>query len=56
MFTITTKPLGQHSGLLSDSVVMPDNLPTIQEALIDRRIGFIPMTDVDAALRHTLSL
>jgi mRNA interferase MazF len=49
-------PEGQHSGLLSDSVVMADNLATIWEAVIDRKVGTIPMANVDAALRHTLNL
>jgi mRNA interferase MazF len=47
---------GQQSGLLTDSVVMTDNLATIAEAAIDRVIGTLPMTEVDAALRHTLGL
>jgi len=49
-------PEGQQSGLLSDSVVMTDNLATIVESAIDRKIGTLPTTDVDAALRHTLNL
>lgn len=47
---------GQQSGLLTDSVVMTDNLATIVESEIDRPIGSIPMEKVDAALRHTLGL
>ncbi|MBC8183573.1 type II toxin-antitoxin system PemK/MazF family toxin [candidate division KSB1 bacterium] len=47
---------GLQSGLLSDSVVMTDNLATIFESEIDRRIGTIPMSKVDTALRHTLGL
>lgn len=47
---------GQQSGLLTDSVVMTDNLATVAETEIDRVIGKIPMTDVDASLRHTLNL
>jgi len=47
---------GQQSGLLTDSVVMTDNLATIAESEIDRVIGAFPMFDVDAALRHTLGL
>ena len=47
---------GQHSGLLTDSVVMTDNLATIAYSEIDRVIGSLPMTNVDAALQHTLSL
>lgn len=47
---------GQQSGLLTDSVVMTDNLATIAEAAIDRMIGTLPMVDVDEALQHTLGL
>ncbi|MDP6549842.1 MAG: type II toxin-antitoxin system PemK/MazF family toxin [Dehalococcoidia bacterium] len=47
---------GQQSGLLTDSVVMTDNLATIAETEIDRIIGVLPMSKVDAALRHTLDL
>ena len=47
---------GQQSGLLTDSVVMTDNLATIGETEIDRIIGVLPMSKVDAALRHTLDL
>ena len=49
-------PEGQKSGLLTDSVVMTDNLATVAEVAIDRVIGTLPMTDVDTALRHTLQL
>lgn len=47
---------GRQSGLLTDSVVMTDNLATITEIAIDRIIGTLAMTDVDKALRHTLGL
>ena len=47
---------GQQSGLLTDSVVMTDNLATVAETEIDRIIGTLPMGHVDAALRHTLEL
>lgn len=47
---------GQQSGLLTDSVVMTDNLATVAESEIDRVIGILPMTKVDTALRHTLNL
>lgn len=53
---VVSTPEGQHSGLLSDSVVMTDNLATILETEIDRVIGSLPMTDVNNALRHTLDL
>lgn len=47
---------GQQSGLLTDSVVMTDNLATIANNEIDRVIGILPMGGVDVALRHTLGL
>ncbi len=49
-------PEGQQSGLLTDSVVMTDNLATIAESEIDRVIGTLPMAEIDVALRHTLQL
>ncbi|HEY9152253.1 MAG TPA: type II toxin-antitoxin system PemK/MazF family toxin [Anaerolineales bacterium] len=49
-------PAGKTSGLLTDSVVMTDNLATISEIAIDRVIGKIPMEEVDTALKHTLGL
>jgi len=47
---------GRQSGLLTDSVVMTDNLATLAETEIDRLIGTLPMSNVDTALRHTLGL
>jgi len=48
---------GKQMGLLTDSVVMTDNLATVLEAEIDRVIGACPdMTPIDAALRHTRGL
>ncbi|MCH8224926.1 MAG: type II toxin-antitoxin system PemK/MazF family toxin [Chloroflexi bacterium] len=47
---------GQRSGLLTDSVVMTDNLATIALTEIDRVIGSLPSRRIDAALRHTLGL
>ena len=45
------------SGLLMDSVIMTDNLATIQYAEIDRVIGaFSELRELDAALRTTLAL
>jgi mRNA interferase MazF len=49
-------PIGQRTGLLTDSVVMTDNLATVADVAIDRVIGTLPMTEVDTALRHTLKL
>lgn len=53
---LLSSPEGQQSGLLSDSVVMTDNIATIALSEIDRVIGKLPMAEVDAALRHTLAL
>jgi mRNA interferase MazF len=50
-------PLGRQMGLLTDSVVMTDNLATVHETEIDRTIGQCgDMAAVGAALRHTLGL
>jgi mRNA interferase MazF len=49
-------PEGRESGLLTDSVVMTDNLATVSLSELDRTIGHLPMSAVDAALRHTLAL
>lgn len=54
--TILATPEGQQSGLLTDSVVMCDNLATIAETEIDRVIGTLSTAKVDAALRYTLGL
>jgi mRNA interferase MazF len=48
---------GNQMGLLSDSVVMTDNLATIMESEIDRAIGCCnDMKAIDTALRYTLGL
>jgi mRNA interferase MazF len=51
-----SSPEGRQSGLLTNSVVMTDNLATIAEGEIERIIGKLPMANVDIALRHTLDL
>lgn len=56
VIVLRSTPEGQRSGLLSDSVVMTDNLATIAESEIDRVIGALPMADIERALRHTLHL
>jgi mRNA interferase MazF len=44
-------------GLLTDSIVMTDNLATVLDTEIDRLIGRCTiMPAVAAALRHTLGL
>jgi mRNA interferase MazF len=47
---------GKDSGLQSDSVVMTDNLATIQLSIVARVIGVLPMEVIDRALKHTLGL
>ena len=53
---LLSTPEGQNTGLLTDSVVMCDNLATIAQTEIDRMIGNLPMRNVDKALRPTLGL
>lgn len=49
--------VGKQSGLLTDSVVMTDNLATILNSEIDKAIGTLSEMDmVDKALCHTLSI
>jgi len=47
---------GQQSGLLTDSVVMVDNLATIVLSAVYRVIGSLPTAAIDEALKHTLGL
>lgn len=53
---LTSTLEARHSGLLTDSVVMTDNLATINLALVLRAVGTLRMARVDVALRHTLGL
>lgn len=47
---------GQNAGLLSDSVVMTDNLATIASFAMTRIIGYLDMSAVEVALRYTFAL
>jgi mRNA interferase MazF len=47
---------GRQSGLLTNSVVMTDNLATITISAVYRAIGSLPTTEIDRALKHTLGL
>ena len=47
---------GKESGLLTNSVVMTDNLATITNVAVDRVIGKLPMGKIDKALKYTLGL
>jgi mRNA interferase MazF len=53
---LVNSPEGKQSGLLTDSVIMTDNLATVLHGIISRGIGSISMTKVDIALKHTLAL
>jgi mRNA interferase MazF len=54
---VRESPEGRQSGLIMDSVIMADNLSTLLEKELDRKLGTLnDMTAVDAALRHTLGL
>ncbi|WP_055076665.1 type II toxin-antitoxin system PemK/MazF family toxin [Pseudanabaena sp. 'Roaring Creek'] len=47
---------GKQSGLLTDSVVMTDNLTTVNISAIYSTIGFLPTLEIDRALKHTLGI
>jgi mRNA interferase MazF len=47
---------GLQSGLLTDSVVMTDNIATIADQGIYRIIGRLLMSSINLALKHTLDL
>lgn len=48
---------GKQSGLLSDSLVAADNLATLHEKFIDKKIGDLArMNKVEEALAHTFGL
>ncbi len=48
---------GKRSGLQNDSVIVTDNLATVQEKFIDKVIGNLPtMNVVELALANTFGL
>ena len=47
---------GKQAGILTDSVVMTDNLATVGEAAIERRIGALAIPSLLNALRHTFAI
>ncbi len=53
---LISTPEGKGAGVVTDSVVMTDNLVTVTGSVVNRVIGSLPMADVDAALRYTLNL
>jgi mRNA interferase MazF len=49
--------VGRRAGILTDSVIMTDNLATVRDGEIARAIGSLAdMGEVNEALRHTLGL
>ncbi len=54
---LLNSPEGKQSGLQSDSVIVTDNLATVQEKFIDKILGNLPtMNVVESALAHTFNL
>jgi mRNA interferase MazF len=53
---LLNSPEGKQSGLLTDSVLMTDNLATVILPAVHRVIGSLPRTHIDTALKHTLGL
>lgn len=52
----TSSPEWQQSGLKRSSVVIADNIVTVQNIDISTIIGRLPMGRIDLALRHVLDL
>jgi mRNA interferase MazF len=56
-FVALNSPAAKGSGLLTDSIIMTDNLATVLDKAIVSRLGHLTdMKPVDAALRATLGL
>ena len=53
---LLNSPEAKKSGLLTNSVVMTDNLATVINSAIYKKIGSLPMAQIDLALKHTLGL
>jgi mRNA interferase MazF len=50
-------PNGKASGLVSDSVIATDNLATLHEKFIDKKLGNLPnMEEIEQAIAHTFGL
>ena len=57
VFIELSTPIGRESGLLSDSVIATDNLATLDERFIYKRLGKLSdFSDVEKALAHTFGL
>lgn len=56
LIELTTQK-GKQSGLISDSIIATDNLATLHEKFIDKKLGSLPdMQKIERALAHTLAL
>ena len=57
VFIPLNSPVAKGAGLLTDSIIMTDNLVTVLDKAIVSQLGQLPdMKAVDAALRTTLGL
>ena len=57
VFIELSTPIGKASGLLSDSVIATDNLATLDERFIYKKLGNLSaMSEVENALIHTFGL
>ena len=57
IFIELSTPIGKESGLLSDSVIATDNLATLDERFIYKKLGNLSdMSEVERALIHTFGL
>lgn len=57
VFLALNSPAAAGSGLRTDSVIMTDNLATILDKAVHRKIGSLAnLSEVNAALRHSLDL
>ena len=57
VFVELSTPEGKQSGLISDSVIATDNLATLHEKFIDKKLGSLPdMNKIEKALAHTFGL
>jgi mRNA interferase MazF len=57
VFIELDSPIGKASGLLTDSVIATDNLATLDEKFIYKKLGnLFDMSEVEKALIHTFGL
>ena len=57
VFVSLASPEGRRAGLITDSVILTDNLATVLEAEISHSLGaWSDMTLIERALRHTFGL